>query len=501
MSEEAQPGAVDAALRASFSWPSWAAATTLCVGVAVLLGRPAVAHALQIPNGTLRFVLLSWPVTYAVAVLYRDFVLGNAIARSLMLVHGLALWTALGACTSSDVGPGYALLLMLPPCWGQLFAWNRVILFGLPVVPLGLRLASVPDPTPRSLFFSVAAGAVTAGLFAVFSLRRSRLARIERRALAAEALFAGDVDAAAGRAVALWVHDTLSGALALAHARAMREAAAGVLGAGSTFARQARGVLANLGDMGPDEDLREGLVRFAREVGVPATIDVDVAGASRDSSMASLRDILRELLANEARHGRGDLLRIDVRFARRRLIATLRGGDGARAAPGPGRGVRNLQLRAAARGGSLERDAERGQVTVVLPCDEGRSLLWPSLWLAEAMVHLAPPVVGWLATHSLVVSALLAAPSAVLLVLQVRNGQSAGAAQARLRAALARLVSDAMGGPRWVARSAIGSQITRLEEALSSSDPAAVRASLTETTSVLERLLGSLEAEPAPETA
>jgi hypothetical protein len=157
--------------------------------------------------------------------------------------------------------------------------------------------------------------------------------------------------------------------------------------------------------------------------------------------------------------------------------------------------VRNLQLRVAVRGGWLERDASREQVTVVLPLDDRRRLLWPSLWLTEALVHLAPPVIGWLATHSLAVSALLAAPSLVLLALQVRNGQSAGAAQARLRAALARLVSDATGGPRFVARSAIGSQIARLEKALSSSDAAAVRVSLTETTSVLEHLLGSLETE------
>jgi hypothetical protein len=466
-------------LRAALSWWRWAGATLLCAAFVLAQAFPTVRAALALESALPAWLFGAWPLTYAAAVQARERLVrrGFSLLRAICIVHGVAVMACLGACSVLEISAAYALLLLLPACWGQLFPKSGLVLASLVFAPLALRLAAVASASPRSLLVAAVVGILVGGLYWAFSRRRVAIQALERRANLREALGTRSATEAASLLTAMRLHEGLSGALALARVRAEQGSSEATVDVGRTLAHQTRATFARLLADPSTSDLGAELARFAEQVGVRLELELSARVDASDPVGRDLLELLLELIANQARHGAKADLAVMVRVTPRKLLARVHASG---AGPNParaGRGLRNIALRVAARGGSLTRgDTPDGwMIAIALPRSPG----WrPSLWLIELLLHGAPPMVAWLQTRDPIVTLILALPSAFLAFVQVANGQRVVAVLERHRRAEEAEITAASHPSRRLVGEALRPGLEALERAVAGRDADGVRAAL-----------------------
>jgi hypothetical protein len=401
------------AWREATSLPTLLVGVLLASAMCALALHPRSAGWLGLESRAPAAVFAAWPLTYAFAFAMRDRIDRRAgrWAVLLLVVHGAFLWSTFGACSSVALGVGWCFFLLMPPCWGHIFPHNRALLVGTIVAP-PLQRALFTHATARSVAVAAGMGLLVALAYWTFSLRHARKLAAERRSLSREALGASTVDGTAALHVAMGLHDRLSGAVMLARAQTRAADAREILDAAESLSRHARAVLegARFTRDVTASTLRESLEDFALHVGVALQIELRARPDATDAALEDVGQILVELLANEARHGGGEarvVIEIDRAAARVRFRS---------AAPipssGSGRGLRNIALRATARGGEAS-FAKDGEIEVVLPLESHATVL-----LLEALVHFGLPVLAWLVSRDAIVTAIFAGASMLLGVIQ-----------------------------------------------------------------------------------
>jgi hypothetical protein len=495
------PGVSLESVRQATTWPQWAAASVLGVGMGLGLLHPTVARMVDLASPVPIVLLLGFPAVSAVFCalaerLFREPRLGWL--APVFMVYTVAACASAGACARPPLSVAYAFTLLLPAGWGSLFPGHVAVVTSLVAVPPLLRAATVPGATPRSVAVAAGVGAVTAAIFWVLSLRFRAQQRAEARRVARLALGAASSDAAADRWTALRLHDGLSGALMLARVRV----AAGAPGAAETAraaARHAR-ALCGGGDgaaRGAPADaaaLAAELGAFAGSVGLAARLDV--AGAGVDASVwRELREILLETLGNHGRHGDERALAVRVRARRGGVQVRVAAAGRTPLGGAAGRGRRNLELRVAALGGRVRWDTrpDGWVMRLELPGAEPERRFPLSAWIVEALLLSSLPVLGWAGTGSVVVTAVFGAVAALMTAMVVRN-LSEDERHRDERVAAVRAEIDA-AAPRAVAlvREALLPLVERLEAALAAGDGEGTRVAVAALAGRLEDLLWALE--------
>ena len=279
LSAERDPAGIDLAVwRTSNTFTNWCLATILAGALAVVVHGPGVRW-FHLAGPAAAVLFGTWPITVGFMWWLDERLHGPPYQPllAIVLVHGVALFAALGACSQDDFGPGWAAFLLLGPCWGHLFPSNRIILVATLTIPLVERALFVPGASSRSFAFAAAFGFGVAISFWTFSARRLRARADEQRRLAREAFGAASGEEAAAWLTSMRLHDGLSGLLMLAHARAARGSDREALVAAGSFAQHARIILATFTPQGraTTDDLRHDLELFATRVGL--TLDIDLA--------------------------------------------------------------------------------------------------------------------------------------------------------------------------------------------------------------------------------
>ena len=128
-----------------------------------------------------------------------------------------------------------------------------------------------------------------------------------------------------------------------------------------------------LEQMGLPDALKAHCAAWSAEHGLPVEYEADTAPAPPpDLALAAYR-ILQEALNNIARHAAATRVQVDLRLRADHLTLTIADDGAGMAAKGEGRGLRGMQERAEAFGGTLQIASRPGRGTTVsatLPCKE-----------------------------------------------------------------------------------------------------------------------------------
>lgn len=410
--------------------------------------------------------------------------------RAGFFASAIALLASFGAFARAPLNGGWAALLLLPPCWAQLVPRRLEMFVLLVLVPPACRAAYSTDVAGVVVAF--VAGLTAALLYGLFSVRAASLRAHERAALACARFGAAGPEEAGALLVAMRVHDGLSGGVALARARAIGGAP---LDGAQVLAIRGRATLASL-ETTPTSCPRvlgAELRRFAAILGAQAEV-VFVGEAGEGPLWADARDIVVEILANHARHGSKSELRLTLDARSHEIAITASGGGPApSSAEGRGRGLRNVGLRVAARGGSayLARTESGWTLRVALPARPPS--LHARLWWLEALAHAAPPLVAWVIEREPAFPLLLGATSVLLLLFQIANSRGAGRAGDAAEDQVARAVERAAEPQSSRAHSALLPVVDAAERALAARDSDEARAAIASSVEVVEALLAELE--------
>ncbi|HTJ81914.1 MAG TPA: hypothetical protein VL400_09315, partial [Polyangiaceae bacterium] len=488
------PGVDVELLRTSLTTINLAAGFVLSGALAWLIGTAPGQRWFHLDGSGPAWLFAAWPMSLVLLRYAQARMSGAAFQRVLgaVLVHGAALFAVLGAASRDELGPGWGLFLLLPPCWGHLFPNNRALALAILLVAPIERYLFAPEPSARSIGYAAIAGVVVAGAYWVFSHRRLRTRERMRRELARCTLGAASADDAAALLAAMRLHDGLSGLLTLACARAASGEDAETLAAARSFAPHARSMIATFGRTGDVAlDLGAFLQDFATRVDL--ALEVDLRGDRTREGPGDLREILVELLANQARHGAGGSAKLSIRFKRGWVTASLCGQRGPTKGAA-GRGLRNVALRAEAAGGRMREERRDGAIVTLLELPVESASWRRSLLVIEGLVHLGAPVSAWLCGGDAPVVALIAAVSVVLAAVQIAAALRIGADRIRAEAAVRAGIEGASGPARELVATELGGAIDRLEDAAARGAADAARASLRALAEVVEDLLFALEA-------
>jgi len=453
----------------------------VCGGAALAFAQPAVREYLGLVGVAPAWLCATYPVTAAATRTIPIAALRSTHPLLIFFfVHAVATAGALGAASAADFGAGWTLLLVLPASWGALFPDHRGLLAAMLIVPPLERAALGAGPSAASIGYAAAMGLATAASFVVCSRRALWLRARNEAALAHQGLGANAAAAAGARLAAMRLHDGLSGALVLAHARAARGDDREALEAARTFARHGRRVLDERD--AASTDLRGWLAELVQHLGIEVEIELAATEVSAD-----VRELLVELLANQARHGAAAPVRLALSSDRDRVRIELAAPRVARPHR-DGRGTRNLERRIAARGGAREivDDADQRRTVIAIPH------VWQP-FRGEPIVHAMVPLVAWGSGAGVwfVVSTCAYAGMSILLAVQ-QNRRVAAELHTRRNDARAR--SDHASRPALGhARAELAPRIDRLERAADEGRADAVRATFDELRSRLSALLLELE--------
>ncbi len=405
-----RPRGIDLELLARHTtWGRWCLGQILAAFAIGVMMHPSIAPHLALASRAPIVMLAMWPLAYGILNIFgaRLFVEARLLPLRVALIwFAAATMGAVGACSRLDVSPGYGLLLVIPPCWGHLFTANRHLTAALALSPVLLRLGTVPDPSRNSIWAALGIGAIVALSFELFSWRRIQRRRREAQQLMAEARGAGTVEQAADRLTAMRLHDRLSGVLMLAEARGDDNPQIARL-----VVEQARIALGGWkrAPVHGAECARE-LTALARSLGLSA--EVTMAGPDpRSVAWGELYELLVELVANHARHGRERALSIALSLRRGSVQARVPAPAGAAG----GRGRRNLVSRIDALDGTLRFRGSEAHIS--LPAVDVAPPRFVVLWIMEFLTHVAVLLV--LARGGITVVASFGALSAVLAVINV----------------------------------------------------------------------------------
>lgn len=351
--------------------------------------------------------------------------------RLICVITQLAGGFIYGASSTLEVSPAWAFALPVAHL-GVLYEVHRSPWLAALVAALGpmLHLALAPHVTALSLGTAVAVGAVTVIVIEVLARRAAETASLDAAALIGH----GELDARqrllARVAIAMAVHDQLSGLLVGARVKLKRARAwSDVSDPVAALLGRAKALLDER--PAPSGQLLESVRPAVEAHGAALDLRLEQHRPLTTAEETDLRDLVCEAGVNAARAG-SPVVQLHVVVDAAGISILCRGAGAGTRAPGEGRGLRNMRLRSWARGGTFSFEADQNGSTL--------RVHWPIRTLAldvgvstgALMVVLAAgPAIAQGRLADLVGVIGLSVMAAFMLKISVRFGPGAANADAR----------------------------------------------------------------------